>query len=246
MKAWQIFIHSVRQVFGNFNDALRISGLIFIVQMMMVLIVAPEIVEGAPIKDPIAIPGLLAVVVIGVIGSFWIAVSWHRFVLGNERGRTFVPPFHGGLIWGYFWRSLIIGLMMVLIAVVIGMLATLVVVPMAKGSWVGVALLVLIMVVPVLTVFYRFGTVLPGAALGREVSLSDGWAATTGATGTIALLAMISGAATVLLDAPNFWLPAGSIPALLWGVVAGWMQLMVGVSILTTLYGHYIEKRPLV
>jgi hypothetical protein len=32
---------------------------------------------------------------------------------------------------------------------------------------------------------------------------------------------------------------------LVWDFVFGWVQLMVGVSILTTLYGHYIEKRPL-
>ena len=33
---------------------------------------------------------------------------------------------------------------------------------------------------------------------------------------------------------------------ILWQFVTGWLVMMVSVSILTTLYGHYIEGRPLV
>jgi hypothetical protein len=36
------------------------------------------------------------------------------------------------------------------------------------------------------------------------------------------------------------------ITAILWQLVTNWLVTMVGVSILTTLYGHYIEQRPLV
>jgi hypothetical protein len=39
----------------------------------------------------------------------------------------------------------------------------------------------------------------------------------------------------------------GRIPVLaqLWQLVIGWPVMMVGLSILTTLYGHYVQKRPL-
>jgi hypothetical protein len=31
-----------------------------------------------------------------------------------------------------------------------------------------------------------------------------------------------------------------------WTLVFNWLAVLVGLSVLTTLYGHYIEKRPLV
>jgi hypothetical protein len=33
--------------------------------------------------------------------------------------------------------------------------------------------------------------------------------------------------------------------SLIWQCVFGWISVMVGLSVLTTLYGHYIEKRAL-
>ena len=39
----------------------------------------------------------------------------------------------------------------------------------------------------------------------------------------------------------------GRIPVIaqLWQLLIGWPVMMVGLSILTTLYGHYVQKRPL-
>ena len=56
----------------------------------------------------------------------------------------------------------------------------------------------------------------------------------------------VTGLIGLVLGAPLALMPTGSLFALLWGGAAGWVQLMVSASILTTLYGHYIEKRPLV
>jgi hypothetical protein len=35
----------------------------------------------------------------------------------------------------------------------------------------------------------------------------------------------------------------GNILSLIWTLGTGWVKAVVGVSILTTLYGYYIEKR---
>lgn len=249
MKAWQIFIHSVRQVFGNFTDALRISGLIFIAQMMVVVALGLRPTFATATDTPMTTGGML--VILGVMlvmltGSFWVAVAWHRFVLAQESKAGLLPPFHGALIWRYFWRTLGIAAILMLVGVVIGMLLGLVVMPLLGGIRYGGLLIPLLLAVPMLTVMYRFSTALPGLALGHELGFSAGWAATAGETGTMLQLAAISGVAGLLLGVPNLMLPEGSILMLLWDVVGGWLQLMVGVSILTTLYGHYIEKRPLV
>ena len=95
-------------------------------------------------------------------------------------------------------------------------------------------------------VLYRLSASLPGLALDRPTAFADGWVATTGETETILILAFFTGLIGLVLGAPLALMPTGSLFALLWGGAAGWVQLMVSASILTTLYGHYIEKRPLV
>ncbi len=35
--SWQILVHSVRQVFGNMNGALRVSGVLFVAQIIVTL-----------------------------------------------------------------------------------------------------------------------------------------------------------------------------------------------------------------
>jgi hypothetical protein len=37
----------------------------------------------------------------------------------------------------------------------------------------------------------------------------------------------------------------GSLISLIYGQVTGWFLMMFGVSTLTTLYGHYVEGRPI-
>ncbi|MBL8562053.1 MAG: threonine dehydratase, partial [Gemmobacter sp.] len=103
----------------------------------------------------------------------------------------------------------------------------------------------LAMIVPAFAVLYRLSASLPGLALDRQTAFADGWVATTGETETILILAFFTGLIGIVLGAPLSLMPQGSVFALLWELVAGWVQLMVSASILTTLYGHYIEKRPL-
>jgi hypothetical protein len=74
-----------------------------------------------------------------------------------------------------------------------------------------------------------------------------GWDATKGASADILVLAVIAVGAHLVLALLGF-LVFDRIPvvSLIWNIVVTWLVTMVGVSILTTLYGHYIEKRPLV
>ena len=61
------------------------------------------------------------------------------------------------------------------------------------------------------------------------------------------LLAIASAIGFFIINLPVlFWFPVGSLIASAWSFVSQWIVIMVGVSILTTLYGHYVEERPLV
>ena len=83
---------------------------------------------------------------------------------------------------------------------------------------------------------------------GANRELPDGRIiATKGEAGALVVVTVLSIALALVLNMPQqFILEAGSVPALIWQLISGWIVLMVGISVLTTLYGHYIEKRELV
>lgn len=249
MKAWQIFVHSIRQVFGNLPEALQISGLIYLAQMAASIAMgaAPNLM-GTPEAEPTP-GGALAIFVsalIFLLSTLWIAVAWHRFVLTGERPAGYVPALQGGRVMRYAGRSILIALVVIAMAGVLAIAFGGLYYALVASPEVASLLTVLSVMVPILTVLYRLSAVLPGVALDRAVGFADGWVATTGESGTILTLAFLSGVASIVMGIPLSLLAPGSLAALLWEVVAGWIQVMVSASILTTLYGHYIEKRPLV
>lgn len=95
---------------------------------------------------------------------------------------------------------------------------------------------------------YRVSPALPAAAIGKRMTLGDAWFETKGHGGALLLVAVLSAVFSALLRVPtHLVLPAVAAPVLwIWTVLAMWARIMVGISLLTTIYGHYVEKRPLV
>ena len=254
MKAWQIFMHSVRQVTGNFESALKISlipTLIMTVASVLLLGGAGLMAPDDGIESPGAVAGislgLIVMLIVLIAGSMWIAVNWHRFVLLGEAPQGCVPTFRGDRVWAYFRRS--IGMFLVLIAA--SLLLTLIggLVGALFGRLFGegglIISLALIVWLSMVLLGYRLTISLPGAALGSELGLMAGLNATKDDNVTIFLLALISVFATLALGMLGGLLSA--IPVLGTGIgfLSQWLVTMVGLSILTTLYGHYVEGRAL-
>ena len=96
MLGWQIFVHSVRMVFGNLKQVLQITigpaliATALIVGLFMVsgipLEALDDSAEGLPAGTSAASVFLfvLGLVVVIFVTMFWIAVSWHRFILLEE------------------------------------------------------------------------------------------------------------------------------------------------------------------
>lgn len=248
MKGWAIFVHSIRQVFGNLPEALHVSGLLYLAQMAVAVAlgVTPSMMApGAELSAGQAADTLVSVIVL-FLTTLWIAVAWHRFVLLEERPQGYLPAFHAGRLAGYAGRSLLIALVVVAMALVIGVAAAVVLSLLLGQTPLASLLSALAMIVPAFAVLYRLSAALPGVALDRKPGFADGWVATAGDTATILILAFFTGLIGIVLGAPLNLMAQGSVVALIWELVAGWLQLMISASILTTLYGHYIEKRPLV
>lgn len=259
MKGLELFLHSVRQVTGNLDGALRVSALPILIQTVVVLMLMGGAMMG--MGGPGAMAGggmgmgagmglgMLIVLIVAVVTSLWLAVAWHRYVLLNEKPQGFVPPYNGERMMGYFGRSLGYGLIVVIAGAVLGTIVGSLLSPLLSGGGVVPFLILMAVLVqlPMIYLAFRLTTALPGSAVGSSLPFMAGWDATRGASADILVLSVIAVGAHLVLAVLGFLIfdriPVASI---IWNVAVTWLVTMVGVSILTTLYGHYIEKRPLV
>lgn len=263
---FRLFLHALRMVLGNFGAALRISApaiAIYAVSTVMIMAYAPELQQtqgaermpGGGMQMPFEgmEPGLALVVVgLGILSAILflaVAVAWHRYILLEESPGALGPRWNGGAMWGYFVASLALGLVVLFAAIPVMIVAAMVILPLAgamQAPLVGTGVFMLAVYVPLVIVFYRIAPIMPSAAIGRRMGISEAWNATRGAGGAVLVLALVSVLGIMALSAPIYALTQLS-PMLgtIWELLAGWFQMLMGVSILSTLYGYFIEKRDL-
>lgn len=184
---------------------------------------------------------------IALLGYALLAVLWHRHVLldGADQTITGLSP---GLFFGYVWRAIVVGCMQLVAAIpvtlVIGGFAT----ALASGQTSGLAsyLIGLIGTVVLIWIALRISVVLPAAALGHRMAIGDSWSVTAplsnGLWGAAVLLTGINALFFVISDT---LLPGASPLAILIRSAIFLAEGLLFISLLTTLYGHLIEKRAL-
>lgn len=258
MKGLEILLHSIRQVFGNLDGALKVSAVPYAVQVVVGLVIGASAAgmgsgmgAGMPSGGMMAgmgFAGLVTLIVV-LITSLWMAVAWHRYILLSEHPTGYVPPFNGDRIMAYFLRSLGYGIVLILIGMLLGMVMGLILAPVANSGRIVLFMILMSVLVylPMLVLSFRLTAGLPGAALGAGTDFMAGWQATQGATVDIAVLSVFVVGAHLIFGLVDFYLFSGVwLLSFLWNVIVGWLIVMVGISILTTLYGHYVQKRLLV
>lgn len=252
----RIFLHSLRQVFGNLGGALQLSGVLMLVQFGVLLTFGQSLMMDEDTMRQMIVQGqmpwgrfVLAALVSTVLW-LWLVVGWHRYILLNEQPKL-VPAFRAERMLGYFGKSILIGLILIPLALILGFVGGGIASGVVHGGGSvlpALILMALLVYIPLATVGTRLASMLPGAALEPGVPVFSGWEATRGATVTILGVVALSAAFTIILEfvgARLFSSPT-SVPALVYELIKQWIVAMVGASILTTLYGHYVEKRPLV
>ncbi|RYG91344.1 hypothetical protein EU803_09635 [Loktanella sp. IMCC34160] len=252
-------------VFGNLSDAIKASLVPILVAVAAVLIAVLvfdmplSMMSGAGgpgqmMMEPPASAylGLLLLLVVYLFVFGWIAVTWHRYVLLEEYPAS-VPAIGGRPIWPYIGKSILIGLIVVVIAIplffIVGLLGAGV---MMGGGGMGGAMVVGTIIGlgigAVLTwLWFRFAIVLPGTAIGKPMKAGEGWNATKALSGTIFQASLIIVGINIVASLVVGVVSAG-VPILgaILNLGVTWVTLMVGASLLTTLYGHIVEGRPLI
>jgi hypothetical protein len=247
---WEIVRHSFAMLFRNLGNAARVSfGPILLAVLVVFLIATLLDVSAARIVFDTArgtmSPGVaLAVLLIAVVFLFvsaWIAVSWHRFIL-LEDYPGLLPALAGRPVWPYLGKTILLGLLMI-----VAMIPALIVTSLLSGLFGGSPAIFSILGIGLALYFsyiwLRLGLVLPATALGRPMGFTEAWRSTAphanAILGTGALLIVInSGVALV-----STLMPAAI--SLLLDLVSSWITVMVGTSVLTTLYGVIVERRSL-
>jgi hypothetical protein len=250
MKGFRIFMHSLRMVFGNLGHVLRLSAVLYAIFFAVFGMlglggsgqVNLEVGEDvSPQTVGFAVLGVILAVLFAFLGQIWIIVNWHRFVLLEDYPRGWIPHWPGVAVFAYLGRAILLALMIALIFVPVLLVVT--------GLLVAAPGIGVVMVSGLAALgsylFFRLGVVLPAAAIGERLSFGEAWRATRDPDGAVVLLVFVVVAAGLVLQLPVLLLDGFGAPLLsgAFGLVAGWVNMIVGASILTTLYGHYVQGR---
>lgn len=242
----RIFMLSLRQVWLNRSVAIRISLFWYGLIIAMSLVIA---FAGSPVTAPVL--GLMFLLVT-VFALSMVAIGWHRYVLREEEPRGLVSIDRSWPVSSYIWTLLKLALVILLplIALSIPFAAA------AGGSGGGAMGLFAFLAGGIATwLILRMGLVLPAIAVGDQLTLRDSFALTR----PVAVPLLVTTALMILMQSiPNLLsAPANLLDhtshlryALLLALlpvnfIIGWINAMVGVGVLTVLYGHLYENRPL-
>lgn len=261
--ALNIILHTFRMIFGNLGQALRVSVGPYL--LMVVLLALAFSIFAVPMSvsmDPMTqmmspSMGLLPLVVLPLVMfvTSWVAVSWHRFILLEEYSGL-LPAVSGRPIWSYAGKAILLGLLVLAVAIPLFLILGTILVPLFGGGMPAdpaaglpfMAMLIFAIATVLLTFLsLRWGVALVGTALGKPIGFSDAWRATKPVSGVVfnvaAILMLVNFLPGLILSPITQFVPIiGSVLQL----ILTWLTMMLGISVLTTLYGHVIEKRPLI
>lgn len=249
--AVRIFTHAVSMVFRDLGATLKATyaGVTLIaVSVVLFLSFAPDLfdqmIPGGS-QDTIdaymvsnAATAFLAILLMAV-GYIMMVAAWHRYVLlpDDQRHHGFTPG--AGIVIGYIGRSLLLG-------IIVGIAAIPLFIPLGIVASSGSGLLTNLAAIPLFAVLgwilLRLSLILPACTIGRNIKLTESWAATRPLSVAIIGLTLILGVVDFLLNTVINTLPGPYIGGVV-SVVTSILFALVSASILTTLYGIAIERR---
>jgi len=196
---------------------------------------------------------LLFVVLVVLFVSSWVAVSWHRFVLLEEYPGA-LPAIAGRPIWPYLGQVVVLAIMIALVSIPLAFVIGLISVPFmggleggqpGAGFFVVSTLLGIAFAAMLSWLWLRWGLSLPSRAVDKPMTIGESWSASRPLSGAILAASLILFAISIAI---TFLIDLVFGPGLIGGVlnlIVNWISVMVGISILTTLYGHLVERRAL-
>jgi hypothetical protein len=243
--------HAVKSVRNNMRQAFRISWPWMLVLLAMSVIAFGAVSTVGDSYFGLAILAVLVWLVVAMLAGAAIAVHWHRYILLDEVPGVSQVLRVDNKTWRYFGNVLLIALLM-------GAIQGLVSLPISlafKATSVGpivdfVVSLVLTVVCGVLT--YRLSVKLPAIALDRgDFRFTHAWEATRDNDLRLGLLFLAQFVVTIAILVVLYVLMVAlmlvhavlGIIGLSVFVVFLWLLGIFNITILTSLYGFFVENR---
>lgn len=263
MQGWLIFKHAVLMLWGNKGVAVRLAAMPLVIATVLVTLFISTVSDlqlmqemlfpGSPFAEqPELMPedsgsfftGVFGFSILSLIFTLWVIVAWHRFILLEEEPEGWVTPFNGGRVLAYFGQILKLMLIGVLLSIPVGILIG-IVTAIASGNTMAMLVVAVPLGVILFLMFYRLSVILPASAIGKPITLRQAWSATEGSFLAIFVLVVVGGIFQTSIQFLGGFLTAIPMLGFAVNLLISFALGMINASILTTLYGHYVQGRDL-
>jgi hypothetical protein len=260
MESWAIFKHAVRMVFGNLGDAIRVTGvsLLFFASAQSFFMGDTILTHGTIEQGTVSLsfswqyyamthfPGAILYAV--------PIIAWYRFVLLKET--KLLSSVNWKVICYYLFNALlllVLTLPLLLFAYILGIgyyIFTLLFYgypalnfgPPYSFYVLGLIAFQMCMI-PLVYAGFRFSAVFPAAATAKWMNVSEAWDRLTGKSGAIFGLSLIFSVFLILLQLPKLVFGGSSTFLQVYAVLSAWIQMMIGSTLVVTLYNMEIESQ---
>lgn len=252
MTGLKIARKSFQLITSNFQDVFRICAVLYLFDYVSSAL-ATYLTTGVWTLDPpdpntnlntlTDVTLFIATLAIPTVITIWVAVAWHRYVLLEESPQGWIPRWNKKASLAYFLNGLKLMLLFLLYLSLL-IILTFLAAPLAllSSNPFFIFLVSLILVTLFLCVFLRICLAFPAAAIGKKMTMTDSWNATSPYSSSLFFLAGILGLFSHSLQTVSETIDMNvllSSVVFLLNIVWGFWTL----SIMTVLYGCIIEGR---
>lgn len=260
---------TVKRLGQNWGLVLRICFLPLFVPMVILFAVFTAVPDfsygtgtGADLNmmqgDEVgALLAIFALIVVLFIGTFYVAIAWHRYTLLGEVQPVNHVKGRLGLAMGYLGHSLLLGLIWIAAALFVIFPLTQVMTKDVDGSvfitfgavpWPATPFNIVVSGIALAAIFaeiLRHSLILPAGALGRPMTLHQSLEqAKKHPFSTYFWIGLIVHFSGVLLDLALWDLEATALGGILIAPFLTLFWVMFGIGLLTTLYARVVDAPP--
>jgi len=244
---FRVFVLCLQQLRNNWQTALRISWFWWLLLTaggfaMRSFAQRPDDANAGSVALIVLVTALVA-----LIGGTIIAIAWHRFVLREDTFGNMLIFQNGWPVGTYIWA--LIRLALILFVLLVPLVFVFALNPGLMAS--GPSLLISVAMGIVFTwVFLRVGLVFPAIAVGKTLKIRESFQMTRPfatelliTSGLLVAIQTFPGILQLLAVAAG----AESLSVILIPInlLFSWVNLFLGIGVLTVMYGHLCENRPI-
>ena len=243
--------HAVKSVRNNIRHAFRISWPWLLILILLGGIVTIIFNYAGENNFVASFSALLVWLLVAMMAGAAIAVHWHRYILVDEISRVSEILRVDNKTWRYFGNVL-------LIAIIVSAVQIVVMLPVRAATWATAtgelveSFLSLIVALVAGVLSYRLGVKLPAIALDRgDYRFADAWQATRGNDLRLLFVFLIQLVVSLIIFFVVYSLlislavlhPALGVIGFVIFFVFLWLLSIFNITILTSLYGFFVEGR---